>query len=256
MPTRPWTPDFNAKDGSSTSSGGHFLKGYQTIIKRGWWDFSWNENIYRGQDHLKIVNRATTNTHDTRAPTTEWKHLRSAISAEFLGHLVATVRQMLILLGGSLDLHAVLRHNHTGQIWASRRLSAVLAMTVDLSQRFGVDGVTDFTTVATSSELTHSVLLPLGLVVRNGAVTRLSVVGRQQRRGVTWQCWPAQNLPETTSFLQHTTPSQQWQPRPCREGRCRSGLPTSSQNFFFFIFIFLERYDFPFKWCSLYLEFR
>ena len=131
-------------------------------------------------DHLKIVNRATPNTPDTRAPTTAREHLRSAISAEFLGHLVATVRQMLILLGGSIDLHAVLRHKHIGQIWASRRLSAVLAMTVDLSQRFGVDGVTDFTTVATSSELTHSVLLPLGLVVRNGAVTRLSVVGRQQ----------------------------------------------------------------------------
>ena len=83
---------------------------------------------------------------------------------------------------------------------ASRRLSAVLAMTVDLSQRFGVDGVTDLTTVATSSELAHFALLPLRLVVQNGAAIHLSIVGRLQLRGVTWVCWPAQNLPGTTSF--------------------------------------------------------
>ena len=199
-PTRPWTPDFNAKDGSSTSSRGHFLKGYQTIIQRGWWDFAGNEKIYRGLDHLKIINRAAPNAHYPRTPTTEWENLRTAISTEFLCHLVTTVRQMLILLGSSLDLHAVLRHKHTGQIWASRRLSAVLAMTVDLSQRFGVDGVTDFTTVATSGELAHFALLPLRLVVQNGAAIHLSIVGRLQLRGVTWVFWPAQNLPGTTSF--------------------------------------------------------
>ena len=33
-------------------------------------------------------------------------------------------------------------------------------------------------------------------------------------------------------------------------------LPTSSQYSFFFIFLFLVNFNFPFKWCSLYFEFR